>query len=153
MAEPILEQLLGLPHVTITGHELPDATRVILDIKPTLKVALCPECGHPSTDLHDYDDPRLICDLSLWGRHCFLRLGGRRFECAHCRQPFTERLEWVDFNSSQTRRYEAFIYELCRKNTPQYVSQLEDLGYDAVEGIFLRLGKKTSNRDNSGVSA
>jgi transposase len=100
MSEPILEQLLGLPHLTITRHELPNATTVILDVQPTLKVALCPACGHPSADLHDYDDPRLIRDLSLWGRHCFLRLRGRRFECTPCRQAFTERLEWVDFNSS-----------------------------------------------------
>lgn len=119
MSEPILEQLLGLPHLTITSHELPNATTVILDVQPTLNVALCPECGHPSADLHDYDDPRLIRDLSLWGRHSFLRLRGRRFECTHCRQSFTERLEWVDFNSSQTRRFEIYIFELCRKNTPQ----------------------------------
>jgi transposase len=124
-----------------------------LDITPTLKVALCPDCGHPSADLHDYDDPRLIRDLSLWGRHCFLRLRGRRFECEHCGHSFTERLEWVDFGSSHTRRYETYVFELCRKNTAQYVSQLEDLGYDAVEGIFLRLGKKQSISGNIGASA
>jgi transposase len=74
MSEPILEQLLGLPHLTISRYELPDAKSVILDIQPAWRVALCPECGHPSADLHDCDDPRLIRDLSLWGRHCFLRL-------------------------------------------------------------------------------
>jgi transposase len=153
MSIPILEQLLGLAHLTITGHELPNAITVILDIMPTLKVALCPDCGHPSADLHDYDDPRLIRDLSLWGRHCFLRLRGRRFECETCGHPFTERLEWVDFGSSHTRRYESYVFELCRKNTPQYVSQLEGLGYDAVEGIFLRLGKKQLSSGNSGASA
>ena len=153
MSMPILEQLLGLSHLTVTGHELPNAATVILDITPTLKVALCPDCGHPSVDLHDYDDPRWIRDLSLWGRHCFLRLRGRRFECETCGHPFTERLEWVDFGSSHTRRYESYVFELCRKNTPQYVSQLEDLGYDAVEGIFLRLGKKQSISGNIGASA
>ena len=153
MAVPILEQLLGLSHLTITECELPNATTVILDIKPILTVALCPDCSHPSTGLHDYDEPRLIRDLSLWGRHCFLRLRGRRFECEHCGHPFTERLEWIYFGSSHTRRYESYVFELCRKNTPQYVSQLEDLGYDAVEGIFLRLGKKQSSNGNLGASA
>ncbi len=153
MSEPMLEQLLGLPHLTITGYELPDTTTVILDIKPTPQVALCPACGRPSADLHDYDDPRLIRDLSLSGRHCFLRLRGRRFECAQCSRPFTERLAWIDFGSTYTRRYESYVFELCRKNTLQYVSQLEDLGYDAVEGIFLRLRKKQSSPDNGDVSA
>jgi len=153
MSVPMLEQLLGLPHLTITGYELPNATTVILEIRPTLKVALCPKCDHPSADLHDYDDPRLIRDLSLWGRHCFLRLRGRRFECERCGHPFTERLAWVDFGSSHTRRYETYVFELCRKNTPQYVCQLEDLGYDAVEGIFLRLGKKQSSSGSNAVSA
>lgn len=144
MPESMLVQLLGLPHVEITGYAFPDSETVILDVKPTLQVALCPECGHPSMDLHDYDEPRLIRDLSLSGRRCHLRLRGRRFDCASCGRPFTERLEWIEFSSSYTRRYEVYIFELCHKNTPQWVSQLEDLGYDAVEGIFLRLGKKQS---------
>jgi hypothetical protein len=59
----------------------------------------------------------------------------------------------IGFSSSHTRRYETYVFELCRKNTPQYVSQLEDLGYDAVEGIFLRLGKKQSNNGSIGASA
>jgi hypothetical protein len=50
MSVPILEQLLGLPHLKITGYELPDATTVILEIKPTLKVALCPERAGLDTD-------------------------------------------------------------------------------------------------------
>jgi hypothetical protein len=62
-------------------------------------------------------------------------------------------LAWVDFGSSHTRRYETYVFELCRKNTPQYVCQLEDLGYDAVEGIFLRLGKKQSSSGSNAVSA
>lgn len=141
MSHEVLGQLLNLPHLEITGYELPDQDTVILDVRPTLKVALCPNCGYPSADLHDYDDPHLIHDLSMWGRRCFLRLRGRRFDCERCGRPFTERLEWIEFNSSYTQRYEAYIFQLCRKNTPQYVSQLEGLGYDAVEGIFMRLGK------------
>lgn len=57
MSHEVLEQLLGLPHFKITGYELPDQDTVVLDVRPTLKVALCPKCHHPNADLHDYDDP------------------------------------------------------------------------------------------------
>jgi transposase len=135
--------LLNLPHLKVTTEKLPDDDAVVLDVKPTLKVALCPNCGYPSHDLHDYDEPRLIRDLPLSGRQCFLRMRGRRFDCERCSRPFTERLEWIEFDSSYTKRFEGHIFELCRKNTVQEVSRIAELGYDAVEGIFTRLAKKT----------
>jgi len=105
-------------------------------------VAVCPDCNKPSAALHDYDEPRLIRDLSLSARKSYLRLRGRRFECEHCQRAFTERLEWIAFGSSYTRRFEEYVFTLCRKNTIQDVSQLLELGYEAVDGLFKRQAKK-----------
>jgi transposase len=100
--------------------------------------------------LHDYDAPRLIRDLSLFGRKSYLRLRGRRFECETCQNAFTERLEWIAFGSSYTRRFEEYVFTLCRKNTIQDVSQILELGYDAVEGLFKRQAKKRHRHQKRG---
>ncbi len=142
MPEQNLTNLLNLPNLEVIGYEATDDETVIIEVKPTLKVAVCPDCNKPSAALHDYDEPRLIRDLSLSARKSYLRLRGRRFECEHCQRAFTERLEWIAFGSSYTRRFEEYVFTLCRKNTIQDVSQLLELGYEAVDGLFKRQAKK-----------
>lgn len=142
MSEFQLSKLLNLPNLEVVKYEMPDAETAILEIKSTLEVAICPTCKTPSTSIHDYDDPRLVRDLSLSGRKSYLRYHSRRFECAVCQQSFTERAEWLNFDSSYTKRFEEHVYQLCRKSTIQDVSTFLELGYDAVEGIFQRRAKK-----------
>ena len=146
MPEQQLTKLLNLPHLEVVRYEMPDAETAILEIKSTLGVAICPTCQTPSNTLHDYDEPRLVRDLSLSGRKSYLQYRSRRFECAVCGQAFTERVEWLNFDSSYTKRFEEHVYQLCRKNTVQDVSAFLELGYDAVEGIFQRWAKKRRRR-------
>jgi transposase len=151
MPEQNLTDLLKLPNLEVTSYESTDDA-VVLDVRPMLKVAICPVCKKPSTRLHDYDAPRLIRDLSLFGRKSYLRLRSRRFECESCQNAFTERLEWIAFDSSYTQRFEEHVFALCRKNTVQDVSQMLELGYEAVEGLFKRLAKKRHRHHKSSRS-
>jgi len=142
MREFQLTKLLHLPNLEVIKYETPDVETAILEVQSTLGVAICPTCKTPSTTIHDYDDPRLVRDLSLSGRTSYLRYHSRRFECAVCQQSFTERVEWLNFDSSYTKRFEEQVYKLCRKSTVQDASVFLELGYDAVEGIFQRWAKK-----------
>jgi transposase len=151
MPEQNLTTLLNLPNLEVIGCESAEDA-VVLEVKPTLKVAMCPECQRPSASLHDYDAPRLVRDLSMFGRKSYLRIRGRRFECETCQNAFTERLEWIAFDSSYTRRFEEYVFTLCRKNTVQDVSQMLELGYEAVEGLFKRQAKKRHRHNKKGSS-
>lgn len=153
MSEFQLTKLLNLPNLEVVKYEMPDAETAILEIKSTLEVAICPTCKTPSTTIHDYDDPRLVRDLSLSGRKSYLRYHSRRFACAACEQSFTERVEWLNFDSSYTKRFEEHVYKLCRKSTVQDVSTFLELGYDAVEGIFQRRAKKRRRHARASPSA
>jgi transposase len=153
MSELQLSQLLNLPNLEVVKYEMPDRETAILEIQPTIAIAICPTCKTPSTRLHDYDEPRLVRDLSLSGRTSYLRYCSRRFECEVCQQSFTERVEWMNFNSSYTKRFEEQVYQMCRKGTVQDVSAFLGLGYDAVEGIFMRYGKKRRRRVRQTPSA
>ena len=153
MPELQLTKLLNLPNLEVVKYETPDAETAIVEIQSTLVVAICPVCKTPSTNIHDYDEPRLVHDLALSGRKSYLRYHSRRFECAVCQRSFTERVEWLNFDSSYTRRFEEHVYKLCRKNTIQDVSVFLELGYDAVEGIFQRWAKKRRRRVRQRSSA
>jgi transposase len=79
MPEKQLTNLLNLPNLEVMKYEMPDRETAILEIKSTLSVAICPTCKTPSTTIHDYDDSRLVRDLSLSGRKSYLRYYSRRF--------------------------------------------------------------------------
>ena len=128
MPEIQLTKLLNLSNLEVVKYETPDIETAILEIKSTLVVAICPECKTPSTNIHDYDDPRLVRDLSLSGRKSYLRYHSRRFAWEVCQRAFTERVEWLNFDSSYTKRFEEPVYKLCRKNTLQDVSAFLELG-------------------------
>ena len=61
-------------------------------------------------------------------------------------------LEWIAFGSSYTLRFEEYVFALCRKNTVQDVSQMLELGYEAVEGLFKRQAKKRHRHHKSRTS-
>jgi len=110
MSELQLSQLLNLPNLEVVKYEMPDTETAILEIQSTLGIAICPTCKTPTTRIHDYDEPRFVRDLSLSGRTSYLRYRSRRFECEVCQQSFTERVEWMNFNSSYTKRFEEQVY-------------------------------------------
>jgi transposase len=152
MPEANLTKLLNLANLEVNSYETTEEA-VILDVRPTQTVAMCPGCQKASGRVHDYDDARLIRDLSLFGRKGYVRLRSRRFECEGCQKAFTERLEWVSLGSSYTRRFEEHVFMLCQKNTVQDVSQMLELGYEAVEGLFKRQAKKRHRHRRKGSSA
>lgn len=133
-----LTDLVGLPDFVVIGYEIdPWEERLILFCEPTHPVAVCPDCLHVSQAVHQYHH-RVVRDRSVFGMACYLEFEIRRFWCDHCATPFTERLEAVGFNSSYTRRYEAYIFQRVRASTIEQVRQEESLGYKAVADIFQR---------------
>ena len=146
MPELQLTKLLHLPNLEVVKYETPDVETAILEIKSTWEVAICPECKTPSASVQDYEDSRWVRDLSLSGRKSYLRYHSRRFAWEGCQRSFPESVEWLNFDSSYTQRFEEHVYQLCRKNTLQEVSAFLELGYEAVEGIFPRWAKKRRRR-------
>jgi transposase len=88
--------------------------------------------------VHEHLPVRVIRDLPLSGKACYLHLHRRRFWCPVCDRAFGEPIEWIDPYRHMTCRYAEFLYEHVRRNTVRAVAALEGLSYDQVEGAFLR---------------
>lgn len=137
----ILRDILGIPQVTIERAEIQE-TEIHLYVKTCSESAICPLCHSVSRELHQNNSVRVIRDLPLSGKPCYLHVSSRRFWCAQCSLPFNEPLDFVDPYRSYTKRYEAHIYEFVRQNNISYVEVLEGLSYEVVERIFLREAKR-----------
>lgn len=137
----VLHDILGIPQLTIERAEIQE-TEIHLYVKMCSESAICPLCHKTSRELHQNNTVRVIRDLPLSGKPCYLHLSSRRFWCPDCGLPFAEPLEFVDPYRSYTTRYEAHIYEFVRQNNISYVEGLEGLSYEVVERIFFREAKR-----------
>jgi transposase len=137
MDTEILQHILGLPQLRIEElmvHE----SHLDLHVFCDTECGICPRCQTASWELHEHLPVRVIRDLPLSGKACYLHFHRRRFWCPVCDQAFAEPVEWVEPYRHATCRYEAFLYERVRRNTVSAVAALEGLSYEQVEGAFLR---------------
>ena len=84
----ILTQLLAIPNYTVVGVEMTQ-DKITLSIESTLEGRKCPRCGRYCKDLHE-NHPRIIRDLPISGKVCYLSFVRRRFFCPVCNKPFSE---------------------------------------------------------------
>lgn len=138
MALPLLTELLDLPHVRVVGNELPDDEEIILNIEFDLPVAMCPTCQQISTSLHSYVPPRMVRDLDVWSRRCYLRFRPRQYECDRCQNTFVERLAWLAKGQRQTQRMERRVFELVRRTNVADAAWYHQSTDEVVEALFLR---------------
>jgi transposase len=138
MTLALLTELLDLPHVRVVGYELRDDNTIVLDIEFELPVATCPVCHQASGSIHSYVPPRMVRDLDVWNRQCYLRFQPRQFECDGCRNTFVERLAWLEKGQRQTRRMEKRVFELVRRTNVADAAWYHRSTDERVTALFLR---------------
>lgn len=131
-----INEIFGLKEFQIKRIEvLKEEIKIYVEIKA--KKARCPRCGRSSKSVHQYHK-RVVRDLEILGKKCYLIFEIRRFDCCFCERPFTERLYSINFDSEYTKRFEEWVVKLARNNALEQVGKLLDLSYERVAGIFFR---------------
>jgi len=146
----LVTELLGLEELDVVGqrydsehhhHELYCAAR--------WDVALCPRCLQLSQRIHDYPKQRRIHDAPLRGEKVLLVFDSRRFDCEHCKQPFTQEIADVAPNCTYTHRLYDEITNPKRKQDVATMAELYGIGYKVVERMQLNAGEsKLAERRN-----
>ena len=140
-----LTRLLDLADFEVVGYEQDLAyERLTLFCVPRFAYALCPECGRVSERVHQ-SEQRVVRDMAAWGMDCYLEFEQRRFMCAECGVPFSER--WIEIEPwrQYTRRYEHYILTQYQQNSISEIARREGLGYKAAQGIFYRQAERATN--------
>lgn len=134
MALRELADVLDIPSVRVTGYRK-EPDRMEINVELELNSADCPECGVRSTRRHSQKSIP-IRDLPCFGRQVYLLLPRRRFKCNHCGKPFTERLTFVDFGTSFTKRYEQYVYDQCKERSLTAVEEQELISDTVIAKIY-----------------
>jgi transposase len=148
-----LTEVIGLENLEIVSYEFDEINdTTMLICVPRWPVAVCPDCCHLSSDIHDYPNQRAIHDTPLGGRPAVLVFDSRRFECPHCGNLFTEVISDVVGSCSYTYRLMAEIADAERKQAISTLAATYQLGYKLVESIILKAGEeKIADREKEPV--
>jgi len=138
----VVTELLGLKELDVVGQRYDRANRLHeLYCAARWDVALCPKCLQMSNRIHDYPKQRRIHDAPLRGEKVILVFDSRRFDCAHCQQPFTQEIADVMPDCTYTRRLHAEITNPKRKQDVATMAELYGIGYKVVERMLLNTGE------------
>jgi transposase len=135
MIEKNLTELLDLPQASVIGVSRIIDAHICFHIQLDNKEIHCPHCHTATRELHQ-NRPILIRDLSVFGKAVYLRIPRRKFYCRKCQRYSTERLDWLDWRRTHTKRYELNIFERIKGTSIEKIATEEGLSFDEIEGIF-----------------
>ena len=136
----IIQQHLGLSHVSITLIETNSDDVIEITVNSTLKEAHCHRCHQLITRFYDYDRLLRLRHLPILGQPVFIKVRLPRYQCDHCdkKPKTTQRPDWHKKNSSFTVPYEEQILLSAINSTETDVSRKEGLTEEQVKGIVNR---------------
>lgn len=123
--ESSVDVFLNLPEVTVVGRSQIEGY-ICLHLAILAKEIDCPHCGSLTKELHQVR-PILVRDLPTFGQAVYLKVPRRNFYCRSCQKSVTERLNFLNWRRSYTRRYEENIYQRVLHNSREQISRKEGL--------------------------
>lgn len=138
----LVTKLLNLEELDVVSQEY-DREKELhrLYCAPRWEIAICPKCLRVSNRIHDYPRQRRIHDAPLRGEKVLLIFDSRRFDCDHCKQPFTQEIADVVPDCTYTHRLYEEITNPKRKQDVATMSELYGVGYKTVEQMLLNAGE------------
>ncbi len=127
--------------VKITGMEV-FADKAIVKVDPDLRYnPECSHCGSKTKDVHS-NTHRKIRDLSITDKEVWLDANYRKIYCPNCGTVRVEKQDYTGLYMRMTKRYERYIFDLCKKLTIAEVAEDNGLDWKTVKEIDKRYLEK-----------
>jgi len=144
-ATSVLRILLALPNTIVVGFEFDDVG-LIVDVRPTWRVARCSDCGSKCAG---YDErTRTWRHLDLAGIQCRVRYALRRVNCPGCGVK-VEEVPWAESGSGFTLPFEGHTAYLAQRTDKTTVVEQMRIAWPTVGKIiqrFMRRAHKDTDR-------
>lgn len=139
MTQALIQIPLDLPDVTVKQYEQ-TPKGLVITVTSSLKTAICRQCGRTIERFHGYDKPITLRHLPIFDRPVWIQIKPKRFQCPYCEQgpTTTQRCEWYDPKSQQTKAYENWVLRELINSTLTDVSLKCNLSIELIEGIIDR---------------
>jgi transposase len=120
--------------------------KLFIELMTPRQYITCPQCG--GTDFIFYGKKkRIFRDLSVINRQFYVVYHRQRINCCHC-GVLSEHLPFADEYSHFTRRFEQYVFELCRMMTISDVAKHLQLCWDVVKEIDKKYLQKKYRHPN-----
>lgn len=131
---------LDIPDVRVLSTEINKVGDLIITIESTKESTNCRRCGREIRKRHGDDEWTIIRHLPVFGRPSYLRYRPRRYQCMECEDhpTTTQRLDWRDGNSPQSKVYDDHLLLQLVNSTVEDVRIKESVAYDCVLGALER---------------
>tara|TARA_B100000315_G_scaffold182509_1_gene171394 strand:+ start:244 stop:1449 length:1206 start_codon:yes stop_codon:yes gene_type:complete len=133
MSPSKIQRCLGFYNHKIKDMRIENGA-IIIEFHRTPKEKLrCSRCNGTEVRLYGKTD-RVVRELSITHRVVFLHVPQNKIECPNC-GVHAERMCFADRYARHTRRFERFVYCLCRMMTITDVAKALELSWDEVRHI------------------
>lgn len=136
----MLSEMLDLNGFKVRDIDAKD-TELHLYLDSESETGVCPRCRQSSRQVRQWYR-RVVRDLPISGKACYLHVGKRYFECRQCQATFPEPLDFAEPKRDDTTRYETSIFQQVRHTTATYVAEREGLTDKVVTRICVRQAKQ-----------
>lgn len=144
---PNIEIPLDLPEVRVLKYEV--SGQIIIAVESTREWAICHRCGEKTHEFHSYGRQLRLRHMPILGRPVIIEIRPKRFRCSTCdgNPTTTQKLEWYDERSQNTKAYDQWLLLQTIGSTISDVARKEGISYDRVLGSIERLVLATVDWD------
>src|SRR5579859_2273741 len=138
--KPIIERLLKIEKVSVEEVEINEKDEVIIKVVSLEEGTKCRKCGKEIKQENGQDEAIRLRHLSVLDHKTYIEIRPKRYICTNCsdKPTTTQKLEWYNPRSGQTKAYEKYILKQLVHSTIEDVSIKEDIGYKAIEAMLDR---------------
>ncbi|MBK9316053.1 MAG: ISL3 family transposase [Acidobacteria bacterium] len=136
---PNIEIPLDLPEVRVLKCKV--SGQIIIAVESTREWAICHKCGEKTHEFHSYGRQLRLRHMPILGRSVIIEIRPKRFRCPACdgNPTTTQKLEWYDERSQNTKAYDQWLLLQTIGSTISDVARKEGISYDRVLGSIERL--------------
>lgn len=112
---------------------------IVINVVSTKEIIPCRQCNKPTAS-HGYGRPLRLRHLPILGKITMIGITPRRGICHDCDGDVTttEKLDWYDFNSKQTKPYEQHLLFELVNSTVADVSRKEGIDCHTIDSLVER---------------
>lgn len=143
----LIEVLLKIEKVRVTDVEIDESRKVIIKVVSTEEGTKCRKCGREISEQQGEDEAIRLRHIPMLDHKVYIEIRPKRYICTNCggKPTTTQRLDWYNVRTGQTKAYEKYILRQLVNSTVEDVSIKEDIGYKAIEAIIDRNIQSTVN--------
>lgn len=146
---------LNLPDTRVLEVTTIERGHWLIRVESTLPTTICKRCGRLITDFHGLDQAVRLRHLPLFEVPVFIELRPKRFRCRFCEgnPTTTQKLDWYEPRSPNTKAYEEWLLRLLINSTIADTARKLWLTQELVEGVLDRwLAKQVDWHDYERLS-